>query len=84
MGEGYGLKTVPLKGVFSASPYQNNENGSPKYSPMRFNASKKPLVVKANMESIPQDKTEQQNDMVLTRPLNRIGRAAIGWVNHRA
>ncbi len=34
------------------------------------------------MESSPQDKAEQQNDLFLTRPFNRIGRVAIGWVNH--
>jgi phospholipid/cholesterol/gamma-HCH transport system permease protein len=50
---------------------------------MRFKPSKSPLVLKANMPSLPQDKSEQQSGMmVLTRPFNRIGRAAIRWVNH--
>ena len=40
------------------------------------------MALKANMQSLPQDKAGWQGGMFLTRPFNRIGRAAIRWVNH--
>ncbi len=40
------------------------------------------MALKANRQSLPQDKAGWPGGMFLTRPFNRIGRAAIGWVNH--
>jgi phospholipid/cholesterol/gamma-HCH transport system permease protein len=36
----------------------------------------------ALMDKLPQDNAPWQGSMLLTRPFNRIGRAAIAWVNH--
>ncbi len=40
------------------------------------------MALKANRQNLPQDKAGWQGGMFLTRPFNRIGRAAIDWVNH--
>jgi phospholipid/cholesterol/gamma-HCH transport system permease protein len=40
------------------------------------------MKLKANKQSLPQDEAVWTGGMFLTRPFNRIGRAAIRWVNH--
>ncbi len=40
------------------------------------------MKLKANRQSLPQDEAGWTGGMFLTRPFNRIGRAAIRWVNH--
>jgi phospholipid/cholesterol/gamma-HCH transport system permease protein len=40
------------------------------------------MMLKVNRQSLPQDEAGWTGGLFLTRPFNRIGRAAIRWVNH--